>query len=1406
MYTKDGKNIIQYAIGKTATEFIIPNGVEKIEKYAFAFSLFKNVEMPNSVTSVGERAFSSCVLLENVKFSNSLTSIGRYAFYNCGLLSIEVPSTVTSFGEHAFLGCSSLTKVNYLGTIDQWATISFNVNAYSNPLSHTDELYINNELVTDVVLTTAKKVSNFAFYNCDSLTSVTIGQSVTSIGFSSFNNCDSLTSIEIPESVTSIGSNAFYNCTSLTIYCEALEQPADWASDWNPDNRPVYWAGEWEYVDGVPAPINYTKGLEFTLINNDTEYAVSGYTGSSTEVIIPATYNGKPVTEIADSAFYECWNLESVVIPEGITYIGASAFKWCESLTSVAIPSTVTWLGGGAFYQCESLASVTFAENIQLDQINSETFRCCYSLTSVEIPSSVTLLMSGVFYMCPALTNISIPNSVTIIGKDVFYMCTELTSIEIPNSVTSIGEMAFSWCESLTSIEIPSSVTSIGECAFGECYSLTSITIPNSVTIIEDLAFANCDSLTIYCEAQSQPETWSSTWNYGNRPVVWGYNSQPQYTEGLEFTLINNDTEYEVSGYSGSSTEVIIPSTYNGKPVTSIGDFALFGCESLTSIQIPNSIINLGDRAIACCTSLLSITVANDNENYQSVDGNLYTKDGKTLIQYAAGKQDTLFIVPNSVATIGEYAISYCGALTSLVISESVTTIAYFGVSYASNLNSIYCEAESQPAGWDSDWNPDNCQKYWSGEWEYVDGVPMPYVEISTAEQFIDAINNPYSCCILTNNITITSEQLGGNVVAGGNVFDSFYGEIDGNGYNLTFNIAATGYFTGVFNEFYGTIKKANIIIYAATPLNGGHGNGVLTNYFDGVIDGCAINFANKSHGGAYGYGYVSLLGTMGENAVLKNSIINATYADSYLEGGIIAEYASEYSQILNVAVVSNKLHYPTKYLGKVLPNDYLTIEGLYVTDSLNDLVAGTADYELDLAKYELWEEDSFQFAYGSGLNADAMYRENASITIADILGREVERGNAPILTVNGGAFMDVLGATLDPALVEITMNDEIIAITQGDEPVALSVTVTYDGVAVDPSLLSWSTSDPSVVSVTAGKVTGVGAGQAYVYASYLGVMSEGCLVDVEALVVEVTDEADFVATALSGSYTYKLTQDLTFTDIYIDAENGNVARGSYAFGSAFYGSIDGDGHTITFNIDSTDYSYFNGMFQNVYGVIKNTNFVLNLTSPHNGSHERGVLIYRLHGTIDNCTINVTNKMNGGVGYGYWAPIARMYENAQVKNTIINLRDCYLAGGSVAEYVATTSKITNVAIVNNSLGWAEMELNCVLPGQGKCDIQGLYVYDVQGANTAEAVAAKLAAPAGYSVTLDEAKYQAEGAPNNITWTTSNCAESNIDVLYTKGVSKDINTIVSGFALEVYDAEILKVGGATTIPAIKLLAI
>ena len=265
-------------------------------------------------------------------------------------------------------------------------------------------------------------IGEWAFFLCSSLKSITIGNSVMSIGYAAFNGCGSLTSITIPNSVTSIGERAFDGCSSLT------------------------------------------------------------------SVTI-----GSSVTSIGSDAFFDCSSLTSITIPDSVTSIGDGTFWGCNSLTSITVDA------GNKKYHSNGNCLI---------ETSSKTLIAGCNVSEIPKDGSVTRIGSRAFIGCSNLTSITIPDSVTWINHLAFSYCNRLTSITIPNSVTSIGQGVFYSCRSLTSITIPDSMTSIGSGAFSECSSLTSITIPDSVTSIGNSVFHSCTSLkkVIYCGTSTQWE------------------------------------------------------------------------------------------------------------------------------------------------------------------------------------------------------------------------------------------------------------------------------------------------------------------------------------------------------------------------------------------------------------------------------------------------------------------------------------------------------------------------------------------------------------------------------------------------------------------------------------------------------------------------------------------------------------------------------------------------------------------------------------------------------------------------------------------------------------------------------------------------------------------------------------
>ena len=370
------------------------------------------------------------------------------------------------------------------------------------------------------------EIGEYAFYVCDSLTSITIPSSVTSIDMGAFEYCKSLTSVTIPSSVTSIGRFAF-----------------DGTAYYNDRSN---WQNGVLYIDDCLVGVNRYELPSNYKINDGTRVIANfsfAFRDNLTSVIMPSS-----VTSIGDGTFSGCGSLNITVdknnpnysdidgvlfnknkteiiayskdeiqpeysIPNSVISIDG-AFAYCESLTNVKIPDSVTSIGDDAFSVCERLTSVTIPNGVT--SIGDSAFEGCNSLISITIGNSVKSIGKRTFSGCNSLTNITIPSSVTSIGYEAFSSCYSLTSVTIPNSVTSIGESAFSGCYSLTSVTIPNSIKSIGKSAFLDCSSLANVIIGNGVISIGDYAFYNCDSLTDVYYSGNEADWQNIIIEYGN--------------------------------------------------------------------------------------------------------------------------------------------------------------------------------------------------------------------------------------------------------------------------------------------------------------------------------------------------------------------------------------------------------------------------------------------------------------------------------------------------------------------------------------------------------------------------------------------------------------------------------------------------------------------------------------------------------------------------------------------------------------------------------------------------------------------------------------------------------------------------------------------------------------------------
>ena len=757
----DGKKVT--GIGNRAfqnctslTSVTIPSGVTYIDECAFqGCSSLTDIALPDSLTIIGGFAFNNCAMLTSITIPNGVTRIEWETFYGCSALTdLVLPDTVTYIGRDAFFNCPSLKTVTIpasVTTIDERAfgyhyddnynitkTDGFKINYTKNTWGHyyakqngfSDEPCLVAELNEDGTLKVTgyagydteyvipaeingKKITEIgmtAFYECTSLTKVTIPDGVTSIGVEAFNRCTSLTDIVLPDSLTNIGDGAFANCTSL----KSVTIPAgvtyigSRAFGYYYDDNFVF-----TKVDGFK--INYTKNTEghyyatengfsdetclitYVVENSDT-LAIEKYTGHDKTYVIPSEIDGKKITRIDSYAFKNRTSLTSVTIPDGVTIIGAQAFNGCTALTDINIPDGVTRIGSYAFNECSALADIKIPDSVTAIGMGA------FNDTAIFNNQDPTAKYVGkwLVYYDQTVTTASIKADTVGIADIAFHGC-KIENIVIPDKVKYIGNNAFSSCSWLESVVIPDSVITIGEAAFLSCDSLASVSIPASVVSIEKMAFGfskydqKYDNFKIEYVKQTEGHRYAAVNGFADEICF--------LTEELD------NGSLRVIGYAGKASSVTIPAEINGKPVTELGDeefrFNFSYPSALKSLTVPDSVIRINYKAFY--DRNLTTVVLPEKLTDIGIGAFAVTpviKKQKTDIKYIGStviscdtEAETLTIGDN-VTTIASNAFvngddaSNCGDLKSLIISRNVKYIGEHAFGYYLDEENNYRKVE----------------------------------------------------------------------------------------------------------------------------------------------------------------------------------------------------------------------------------------------------------------------------------------------------------------------------------------------------------------------------------------------------------------------------------------------------------------------------------------------------------------------------------------------------------------------------------------------------------------------------------------------------------------------------------------------------------------------------------------
>lgn len=497
------------------TSATLPSTLKSMESEAFSSTGLKEITIPEGVTSLGNNLFNACKSLESVQLPDALTAIPSKLCYNCSALTtVNMPSKLETVGSDAFYQCSKLQDVTFPETLKSLDERSFGgCSAFTR-------------IVIDI-----PEIANYAFWNCANVTSIDLGEKVTSIGRNTFIMANNLQTITCrAKNAPSLGSTAFGSAGSKVEGKKILYVPAAsydayetaWTDvtsqgyalqDINDQQLTdgIYYRAsrEADWVPTLPATFTAlyvrTVGDDAALTASQLNTLVTKISAQSASVTLdlsmakfeatefPVSLAGNAklgtikffenTTSIAAGAFKGCTALTKATVPTGVGTIGESTFEECTALAALTLPSSVKTIGDKAFKSCAALADADLAS---INSIGIEAFAGT-GLTSAKIYA--TTLGEKSFRDCTELTAITL-GSATTIPAEMFAGCTSITTVTIPKSIETIGTSAFDGCSKLATLTLGTGVTTLGDRAFADC-GLTALSLPDNVTTLGDGAFSN---------------------------------------------------------------------------------------------------------------------------------------------------------------------------------------------------------------------------------------------------------------------------------------------------------------------------------------------------------------------------------------------------------------------------------------------------------------------------------------------------------------------------------------------------------------------------------------------------------------------------------------------------------------------------------------------------------------------------------------------------------------------------------------------------------------------------------------------------------------------------------------------------------------------------------------------------
>lgn len=748
-----GKPVIRIAQnafkGSKIENLVIGKNITYIGDGAFYNSTrLKSVVIPDSVNYIGEKVFQNCRSLVTINIPKAVSEIKTNTFINCSsLTTITIPDSVTAIGEGAFRGCKALKTIvipDSVKTIGGYAfadtvaltgvTIGKSVKVLGEYAFYRASELSEVKFAAEGDLT---EIARGAFADNVKLTEIVIPEGVESIGDGCFFGDKLLASVTLPESLKSVGVTAF---NASKYYTDIVDDNGK-ARD---KNKPFVYVGKWIVAvsPDVVTTLTDISGNTVKLKNVSNAITIVGHDN---------------VVGIADGTFSNFTELTSVTLPDSLRYVGNSAFSNCQKLTKF-IATKVKTIGDYAFDGCKVLGNVRFiatalggTQTSNLETIGSYAFRNCSQLKNntqnnlfvpdtvkkigtrafynsglwtdtathqqgliyagnwivgySSIPSGTIVIDEGrnkptvgiadyAFYKCEGLQELVNLNSLNIrsIGRGAFYECTSLVSAKLGNNISEIQPFTFYGCVNLTRIELSRNLTTIGERAFYGCSYVRDLDFSRATNLesIGERAFYACRSLR--------------NLNLGNSVKIIGdyafYNMNDDGASNTSLkTLVIPDSVTTVGANAFANLKALESLTI-GSGVTAIGDYAFKNCTALGTLVIPDNVVKLGKSAFYKCTGVTTLELGNG-----LTDIGAYAFYGMDKIEY--------IVLPESVENIGKFAFKGWSVITSIILDKDIETIGAHAF-YGEKAATFYSDAEGIMPEWEKTWNSSYSAVIWN--------------------------------------------------------------------------------------------------------------------------------------------------------------------------------------------------------------------------------------------------------------------------------------------------------------------------------------------------------------------------------------------------------------------------------------------------------------------------------------------------------------------------------------------------------------------------------------------------------------------------------------------------------------------------------------------------------------------